>query len=61
MAWLSENNVDANQAEKLQKYQQLAFEIRERERERERQPEYNAMIIPIVIGCSGGGMRRVTN
>ena len=36
MAWLSENNVDANQAEKLQKYQQLAFEIRERERERGR-------------------------
>ena len=44
----SENTVDA-------KYQQLAFVVRER------QPEYNVMMIPIVIGSLGGGMRRVTN
>ena len=55
MACPSENNVDAKHAEKLQKYQQLAFEIRDR------RPGYNVMIIPIVIGCLGGGMRRVTN
>ena len=48
-------NVDAKHAEKLQKYQQLAFEIRER------RSGYNVMIIPNVIDCSGGGMRQVTN
>ena len=51
----SENKVDVKHAEKLQKYQQLGFEIRER------QLGYNVMIIPIVIGCLGGSMRRVTN
>ena len=44
----SENKVDVKHAEKLQKYQQLGFEIRER------QLGYNVMIIPIVIGCLGG-------
>ena len=55
MACPCKNNVDAKHEEKLQKYQQLAFEIRERG------AGYNVMIIPIVIGCLGGGMRRVTN
>ena len=55
MACLSKNNVDTKHAEKLQKYQQLEFKIRER------RPGYNVMIIPIVIGCLGGGMRQVTN
>ena len=55
MACPSENNVDVKHAEKLQKYQQLAFVIRER------QPGYNVMIIQIVSGCFGEGMRRVTN
>ena len=60
-----ENNVDTKHAEKLQKYQQLAFEIRQR------QPGHKVMIIPIVTGCSGvfrcvtgclgGGLRRVIN
>ena len=39
----SKSNVDANHAEKLQKYHQIAFEIRER------RPGYNVMIIPIVF------------
>ena len=52
---LSKRNVDAKHAEKLQKYQQLLFEIRER------QPGYNVMIVPIVIRCLDGGMRQVTN
>ena len=43
----SENNVDAKHAEKLQKYQQLAFKIRDR------RPGYN--------GFLGEGMRRVAN
>ena len=55
MACPSENNVDAKHAEKLQKYQQLAFETRDR------RPGYNFMIILIVIGCLGRGMRRVAN
>ena len=55
MACPSENNVDAKHAEKLQKYQWLAFKIRQK------QLEYNVMIIPIINGCLGGGMRRVTN
>ena len=55
MARPSENNVDAKHAEKLQKYQQLAFEIRER------RPGYNVMIIPIVTGCVRASMRQVTN
>ena len=50
MACLSENNVDTKHAEKLQKYQQLAFDIRQR------RPGYNVMIILIVIGCLGGGV-----
>ena len=55
MACSSENNVNAKHAEKLQKYQKIAFEIRER------RPWYNVIIISIAIGCLGGGMRQVTN
>ena len=51
----SENNVDAKHTKKLQKYQQFAFEIRER------RLGYNVMIILIVTYCLGGGMRQVTN
>ena len=60
-----ENNADTKHVEKLQKYQQLAFEIRQR------QPGHKVMIIPIVTGCLGvfrcvtgclgGGLRRVIN
>ena len=39
--------------EKLTKYQQLAFEMREK------RPEYRVEIVPIVIGCLGGGMKQV--
>ena len=35
---------------KKQKYQQLAFEVRER------RPGYRVEVIPIVIGCMGGGV-----
>ena len=44
--------MDLKHAEKLQKYQQIAFEIRERP------PGCNVMIIAIFIGCLGGGMRK---
>ena len=35
------------------KYQQLAFEVRERRQ------GYRVEILPIVIGCLGGGMKQV--
>ena len=35
LAFPNENNVDAKHAEKLQKYYQLAFEVRERTRVQE--------------------------
>ena len=50
----SQNNVDTKHTKRLQKYQQLTFKISDR------QPEYNVMIIPIVIDCSGGGIRQGT-
>ena len=51
MACPNEKNIEEKRREKLQKYQQLAFEVRER------RPGYQVEIIPIVIGCLGGGMR----
>ena len=50
----SQNNVDTKHTKRLQKYQQLTFKISDR------QPEYNVMIIPIVIDCLGGGIRQGT-
>ena len=47
-----EKNVKEKHAEKLQKYQQLAFKFRER------RPGYEVTVVPIVIGCLGGGMER---
>ena len=38
---------------KLTKYQKLAFEMREK------RPEYRVGIVPIMIGCLGGGMKQV--
>ena len=32
------------------KYQQLAFEVRERNK------EYKVVVVPIIIGCLGGGV-----
>ena len=49
MACPSENNIHEKTNEKRQKYQQLAFEIRER------RPGYRVEVIPVVIGCMGGG------
>ena len=50
----SQNNVDTMHTKRLQKYQQLTFKISGR------QPEYNVMIIPIVIDCLGRGIRHGT-
>ena len=40
--------------EKLTKYRQLAFE------ERERRPEYEIVVVPLIIGALGGDMRQIT-
>ena len=53
MACPNEKNIGKKQHEKLTKYQQLAFEMLEK------RPEYRVEIVPIVIGCLGGGMKQV--
>ena len=53
LACPSEYNVNEKNREKLTKYQQLAYEIRER------RPVYKVEIIPLVIGCVGGGAERL--
>ena len=46
-------NIDERNYGKLQKYQQLAFEFREG------RPGFRKEIVTIVIGCIGGGMKKV--
>ena len=53
MACPNEKNISEKHREKLTKYQQLAFEMREKKQ------EYRVEIVPIVIGCSEGGMKQV--
>ena len=53
MACPNESNIAKKRREKLDKYQQLAFEIREKRK------DYMVEILPIVIGCMGGGMKEV--
>ena len=45
MAWPNELNKEKKQEEKVKKYQQLCYEIRER------RDGYKVKIIPVVIGC----------
>ena len=52
MASPNEKNIGEKYREKLNKYQQLAVEIRDK------RPEYRVEIVPIVIGCLGGGMKQ---
>ena len=44
---------DQNKYEKLQKYQQLAYKIREK------RPGYHVDILPVVIGCMRGGANKL--
>ena len=54
MACPGKKNVLKKHQEKVQKYQQLAFDVRVRER----RPGYRRMgVVLIVIGCMGGGVR----
>ena len=45
-----ERNIETKMNDKRTKYQQLAFEIRERRK------EYKVVVVPIIIGCLGGGI-----
>ena len=53
MACPQEHNISDKHREKLNKYQQLAFTTREK------RPGYDVKILPMIIGCLGGGMQRL--
>ena len=46
-------NIEAKRLEMLTKYRQLAYESRDR------QPEYKILVVPLVIGALGGGIRQM--
>ena len=48
------NSNNNNRIEKLQKYQQLTFKFRER------REQYRVTVVPLVIGCFGGGIKQQT-
>ena len=51
MACPQQQNIKAKWLGKLTKYTQLAYELRERS------PGYKIMVIPLIIGALGGGMK----
>ena len=51
MACPNEANRQVKREEKIKKYEQLCFELRER------REGYTVKVIPIVIGCLGGDMK----
>ena len=55
MACPQEQNIKVKRLEKLTKYRQLAFEMRER------RPGYEIIIVPLIIGALGGGMKQIMN
>ena len=53
MACSNEKNKDWKREEKMCKYQQLFFELRERRQ------GYMVKFVPVVIGCLGGGNKAI--
>ena len=53
MACPNEFNKDGKREEKIRKYQQLCYKLRES------RDGYKVKIIPVVNGCLGGGMKRL--
>ena len=53
MSCRQEQNIEEATRPKLQKYQQLAFETREKRR-------YRVEVVPVIIGCLGGGVKNAT-
>ena len=54
MACPYEWNTHEKRIEKLRKYQQLVFELRER------REQYRVMVVLLVIGCLRGGIKQLT-
>ena len=54
MACSYESNIYERRIKKLRKYQQLAFELHER------REQYRVTVVPLVIGCLGGGIKQLT-
>ena len=55
MACPNEKNKDEKREEKMRKYQQLCFELRER------REGYTVSFVPVIIGCLGGGIKQLEN
>ena len=53
MACPQENNIEAKVKEKLDKYQQLAFETREH------RVGYRVEVVPLIVGSLGGGIGKL--
>ena len=53
MIWHVQMSLTRMENERRRKYQQLCYELRER------WDGYKVKIIPVVIGCLGGGMKRL--
>ena len=51
MTYPQQQNIVAKRLEKLTKYTQLAYELRER------RPGYKVTVMPLIIGALGGGMK----
>ena len=51
MACPNESNKDEKRGEKIQKYQRLCFELRER------REDFTVRVVPFVIGCLGGSLK----
>ena len=54
MSCPQKQNIEEATRTKLQKYQQLAFETREKRR------RYRVEVVPVIIGCLGGGVEDAT-
>ena len=53
MACPNEQNKDEKREEKMRKCQQLCFKVQERRQ------GYMVKFVPVIIGCSGGGMKQL--
>ena len=55
MACPQQRNIETKRMEKLTKYRQLAYETRER------RPGYEIVVVPLIIGALGGGIKQIMN
>ena len=53
MACPQQRNIEAKRLEKLTKQRQLTY------KSREKYPKYEIMVVPMVIGALGGGIRQI--